>query len=47
MRLALVVAAVATIYLGVIPGRVWDFATRGAGDLTVKSVAAAETHPTP
>src|SRR5215472_12750793 len=42
MRLALVIAAIATIYLGVIPGRVWDYATRGAGDLTVSSVKAAQ-----
>lgn len=30
MRLALVIAAIATIYLGVIPGRVRDYADRGA-----------------
>ena len=42
MRLALVFAAVATIYLGVIPGRVWDYATRGARDLIVSSVKAAQ-----
>ncbi len=33
MRLALILAAVATIWLGVIPGRVSDYADRGAGNI--------------
>jgi NADH-quinone oxidoreductase subunit N len=42
MRLALVIAAIATIFLGVVPGRVANYAERGAQDLTVSSVKAAE-----
>ena len=41
MRLALVLAAVATIYLGVAPGRVLDFSIAGAADLG--SIATKET----
>jgi NADH-quinone oxidoreductase subunit N len=42
MRVALVIAAIATIYLGVIPGRVFDYASRGAANLTVDSAKAAQ-----
>jgi NADH-quinone oxidoreductase subunit N len=42
MRLALVIAAIATIYLGVIPGRVFDYASRGAANLMVDSAKAAQ-----
>ncbi len=34
MRIALVVAAIATIYLGIVPGRVLDYAVQGAQTLT-------------
>jgi NADH-quinone oxidoreductase subunit N len=34
MRVALVVAAIATIYLGIVPGRVLDYADRGATSLS-------------
>jgi NADH-quinone oxidoreductase subunit N len=37
MRAALVLAAIATIYLGVVPGRVVDYANRGAAALSEKS----------
>ena len=40
MRLALVIAAVATIWLGVMPGRVLDHAGRAALDLQPKNRAA-------
>lgn len=40
MRLALVIAAVATIWLGVVPGRVLDHASRAALDLQPKNRAA-------
>lgn len=40
MRLALVIAAVATIWLGVMPGRVLDHASRAALDLQPKNRAA-------
>lgn len=33
MRLALIVAVLATIGLGVLPGRVWDYAERGAANI--------------
>jgi NADH-quinone oxidoreductase subunit N len=36
MRLALVLAAIATIYLGVVPGRVWSSSHLGAQDLGPK-----------
>jgi NADH-quinone oxidoreductase subunit N len=36
MRLALVLAAIATIYLGVIPGRVFNSSVAGARDLSLK-----------
>src|SRR5260370_33754365 len=39
MRLALVIAAIATIYLGVMPGRVVNYADRGAAILNPKSEA--------
>jgi hypothetical protein len=39
MRLALVLAAVATIYLGVMPGRVTDLSTAGARDLALPATA--------
>ncbi|HEX2327135.1 MAG TPA: NADH-quinone oxidoreductase subunit N [Candidatus Angelobacter sp.] len=39
MRLALVIAAIATIWLGVIPGRTLDRATQGAADLRPKTTA--------
>ncbi|HLW52668.1 MAG TPA: NADH-quinone oxidoreductase subunit N [Candidatus Angelobacter sp.] len=41
MRLGLVIAAVATIYLGVIPGRVQDYATAGALNLRPKVPGSA------
>jgi NADH-quinone oxidoreductase subunit N len=56
MRLALVIAAIATIWLGVVPGRILDRATQGAADLSSKANAArsadlkgqqAVTPPTP
>jgi hypothetical protein len=37
MRAALVLAAVATIYLGVVPGRVLDYADWGADALRKKT----------
>lgn len=40
MRLALVIAAIATIYLGVVPGRTLDHATLGALDLQPKTAQA-------
>jgi NADH-quinone oxidoreductase subunit N len=36
MGLALVLAAIATIYLGVIPGRVFNSSVAGARDLSLK-----------
>src|SRR5262249_58190075 len=45
MRLALVIAAIATIYMGVVPGRVLDYADRGAKNLAVNSVKAAQEQP--
>jgi NADH-quinone oxidoreductase subunit N len=42
MRLALVIAAIATIYMGVAPGRVLDYADRGAKNLAVNLVKAAQ-----
>jgi NADH-quinone oxidoreductase subunit N len=39
MRLALVLAAIATIYLGVMPGRVNDLSTAGARDLALPATA--------
>jgi NADH-quinone oxidoreductase subunit N len=41
MKLALLATAIATIYLGVIPGKVIDYATLGALDLKPKVQAAA------
>jgi NADH-quinone oxidoreductase subunit N len=43
MRLALVLAAIATIYLGVMPGRVLDLSVAGARDLTPPTAAAGGT----
>ena len=40
MRLALLAAAIATIYLGVVPGRVVDYADKGAQNLVPGSVAS-------
>src|SRR5215468_10365533 len=45
MRLALVIAAIATIYMGVIPGRVLDYADRGAKNLAANLVNAAQEQP--
>jgi NADH-quinone oxidoreductase subunit N len=45
MRFALVVAAVATIYLGVVPSRTLDYADRAAKNLTADSVSAAQKSP--
>ena len=42
MKLALLLTAIATIYLGVIPGKVIDYATLGALDLKPR-VQAAKT----
>jgi len=42
MKVALLLTAVATIYLGVIPGKVIDYATLGALDLKPKAQAAAK-----
>src|SRR5215813_2369252 len=42
MRLALVIAAIATIYMGVVPGRILDYADRGAKNLAVNLVKAAQ-----
>jgi NADH-quinone oxidoreductase subunit N len=42
MKLALLATAIATIYLGVIPGKVIDYATLGALDLKPKVQAAAK-----
>src|SRR5258708_6763050 len=56
MRLALVIAAVATIYLGVMPGRVLDYANKGAaslgpvgkgGQITITIPAPPATNPPP
>jgi NADH-quinone oxidoreductase subunit N len=59
MRLALVIATIATIYLGVMPGRVLDYATVGANTLLQKSsgtvtgsviqnlIVPATPHPVP
>jgi hypothetical protein len=44
MRLALIIAAIATIYLGVIPGRTVDYATLGAADLHPKVQAKGALH---
>jgi len=45
MRLALVIAAIATIYMGVVPGRVLDYADRGAKNLAANLVNAAQEQP--
>src|SRR6476661_8639166 len=45
MKLALVLAAVATIYLGVVPGRVLDSADRGAKNLLPTAAAAGSAAP--
>jgi NADH-quinone oxidoreductase subunit N len=44
-RFALVVAAIATVYLGVVPGRALDYADRGAKNLTANPVKAAQKSP--
>lgn len=41
MRLGLVIAAIVTVYLGVLPGRTQDYATTGAKSLTGKSNVTA------
>jgi NADH-quinone oxidoreductase subunit N len=43
MRIALVVAAIATIYLGVVPGRVLDYAVQGAQTLTGPQAGVASS----
>ncbi len=43
MRIALVVAAIATIYLGVVPGRVLDYAVQGAQTLTGQQAGFASS----
>ena len=43
MRIALVVAAIATIYLGVVPGRVLDYAVQGAQTLTGQQAGVASS----
>jgi NADH-quinone oxidoreductase subunit N len=40
MRLALVLAAIATIYLGVMPGRVLNYSEAGARDLSPAAAGA-------
>jgi hypothetical protein len=47
MRLALVIAAVATIWLGVVPGRVLGHASLAALDLQPKTRAAKMLVPAP
>ncbi len=47
MKLALLATAIATIYLGVIPGKVIDYATLGALDLKPKVQAADKTNTKP
>ena len=43
MRLALVLAAIATIYLGVMPGRVLTYSEAGARDLVPTATAAGSS----
>jgi NADH-quinone oxidoreductase subunit N len=43
MRLALVLAAIATIYMGVVPGRVLDYAAQSAKTLSVQEPSAAKS----
>lgn len=43
MRVALVITAIATIYLGVVPGRLLDYTTVAASDLQPKTKAAIRT----
>jgi hypothetical protein len=43
MKLALVLAAIATIYLGVMPGRVLTYSDAGARDLLPTAAAAGNT----
>ncbi|HET6936704.1 MAG TPA: proton-conducting transporter membrane subunit, partial [Candidatus Angelobacter sp.] len=43
MRIALIVAAIATIYLGVVPGRVLDYAVQGAQTLTGQQAGVASS----
>jgi hypothetical protein len=45
MRLALVLAAIATIYLGVMPGRVLKYSEAGARDLFPAANAVGSTTP--
>ncbi|HEY2499022.1 MAG TPA: NADH-quinone oxidoreductase subunit N [Candidatus Angelobacter sp.] len=45
MRLALVLAAIATIYLGVIPGKVQDLSMAGARDLSPTGTAVSALPP--
>jgi len=43
MRLALVLTVIATIYLGVVPGRVLDYATQGAQALIQQQTGVVST----
>jgi hypothetical protein len=43
MRLALVLAAIATIYLGVMPGKVLDLSLAGARELIPPTAAVSAT----
>jgi hypothetical protein len=43
MRLALVLAAIATIYLGVMPGRVLTYSAAGARDIFPAAATAGRT----
>jgi hypothetical protein len=45
MKLALVLAAIATIYLGVMPGRVLTYSDAGARDLLPTAAAAGNATP--
>ena len=45
MKLALVLAAIATIYLGVMPGRVLTYSDAGARDLLPTAAAAGSADP--
>jgi len=45
MKSALVIAAIATIYLGVVPGLVLNYATKGAQELNTTTVHSAAATP--
>jgi NADH-quinone oxidoreductase subunit N len=47
MRVALIVAAFATIYLGVVPGRVVNYADQGAQTLKTQSPATEKANASP